>query len=598
MIKKWREFYHDLSYQTKLSILFYVLFLVVTLLLLFIGLFFIKMLSTEIYNNNQEKLSILSMNVENELNTIAKIPTEIHRNATIQNALEESINTELALSDLSSLQRKALKELNWIIADKPSVKSIELLNNKNERISGTTSHDQNFFDGKSLLSIVEESPRTANTGSWYFDKELKESVFVQTIFSTRGSSKMAPIGTVVISVNTMFIQNFLKESPVFSREDFFVLINGKSISSTNWDGQESFLPFIQTKEGQARRENKYEIGKINGSKFFIMSANARIGQNEITFYYFILNHLLVEQLVKAEIFIIITIIFVFSISIYFGKRYLQNLIDPINRLAKQMKKFNGEADLNDLKTISQSTSGPIRSDEIGVLYASFNKLIHQIEELVINDYQSKLLTKEMEYKFLQAQLDPHFLYNTLNSINWMALGKGETEISEMVTSLAFLFRNKLDNGDSFWSLREEMEVIQAYLNIQSNRFDTRLIFKSDIQDDAFRVRMPKLIIQPLIENAVKYGVEKVNRPVTILLKIVVQETTIKIAVSDDGPGFEKSKDSTNHSTGLGLENIRSRIQLVYGKKATLSIHSKAYDNTTVTILLPKEIEDRNIGISD
>lgn len=225
-------------------------------------------------------------------------------------------------------------------------------------------------------------------------------------------------------------------------------------------------------------------------------------------------------------------------------------------------------------------------------------MIHQIEELVINDYQSKLLTKEMEYKFLQAQLDPHFLYNTLNSINWMALGKGETEISEMVTSLAFLFRNKLDSGDSFWSLQEEMEVIQAYLNIQSNRFDTRLIFKSDIQDDAFRFRMLKLIIQPLIENAVKYGVEKVNRPVTILLKIVVQETTIKIAVSDDGPGFEKSKDSTNHSTGLGLENIRSRIQLVYGKKATLSIHSKAYDNTTVTILLPKEIEDRNIGISD
>lgn len=516
MIKKWHKYYHDLSYQTKLSILFYVLFLVVTLLLLFIGLFFIKMLSTEIYNNNQEKLSILSMNVENELNTIAKIPTEIHRNATIQNALEESINSELALYDLSSLQRKALKELNWIIADKPNVKSIELLNNKNERISGTTSHDQNFFDGKSLLSIVEESPRTANSGSWYFDKELKESVFVQTIFSTRGSSKMAPIGTVVISVNTMFIQNFLKESPVLSREDFFVLINGKSISSTNWDGQESFLPFIQTKEGQARRENKYEIGKINGNKFFIMSANARIGQNEITFYYFILNHLLVEQLVKAEIFIIITIIFVFSISIYFGKRYLQNLIDPINRLAKQMKKFNGEADLNDLKTISQSTSGPIRSDEIGVLYASFNKLIHQIEELVINDYQSKLLTKEMEYKFLQAQLDPHFLYNTLNSINWMALGKGETEISEMVTSLAFLFRNKLDSGDSFWSLREEMEVIQAYLNIQSNRFDTRLIFKSDIRDDAFRVRVPKLIIQPLIENAVKYGVEKVNRPVTIL----------------------------------------------------------------------------------
>lgn len=598
MIKKWRKYYHDLSYQTKLSILFYVLFLVVTLLLLFIGLFFIKMLSTEIYNNNQEKLSILSMNVENELNTIAKIPTEIHRNATIQNALEESINSELALYDLSSLQRKALKELNWIIADKPNVKSIELLNNKNERISGTTSHDQNFFDGKSLLSIVEESPRTANSGSWYFDKELKESVIVQTIFSTRGSSKMAPIGTVVISVNTMFIQNFLKESPVFSREDFFVLINGKSISSTNWDGQESFLPFIQTKEGQARRENKYEIGKINGNKFFIMSANARIGQNEITFYYFILNHLLVEQLVKAEIFIIITIIFVFSISIYFGKRYLQNLIDPINRLAKQMKKFNGEADLNDLKTISQSTSGPIRSDEIGVLYASFNKLIHQIEELVINDYQSKLLTKEMEYKFLQAQLDPHFLYNTLNSINWMALGKGETEISEMVTSLAFLFRNKLDSGDSFWSLREEMEVIQAYLNIQSNRFDTRLIFKSDIRDDAFRVRVPKLIIQPLIENAVKYGVEKVNRPVTILLKIVVQETTIIIAVSDDGPGFEKSKDSTNHSTGLGLENIRSRIQLVYGKKASLSIHSKAYDNTIVTILLPKEFEGRNIGIGD
>lgn len=278
------------------------------------------------------------------------------------------------------------------------------------------------------------------------------------------------------------------------------------------------------------------------------------------------------------IFVVLLLLLCFKVV----NKFIARLVTPVNTLAKTMQKFKGEENLHELtKDLDFS-----RKDEIGVLNNNFNDLVSQIQDLIIKQYQAKMLNQEIEYKFLQAQLDPHFLYNTLNSINWMAINKDEEEISEMVTALAVLLRSKFDRKNEYHLIREELEIINAYLSIQSIRFKNRLHFIIDIDEVTLNYKIPQLIIQPLIENSVKYGVEKQNTPLNIQLTIEIEKHFLKITVCDDGPGFENRPPISKQSTGVGLKNIKNRISVIYGENAKMVITSKAYFETKVTIYLP------------
>ena len=194
----------------------------------------------------------------------------------------------------------------------------------------------------------------------------------------------------------------------------------------------------------------------------------------------------------------------------------------------------------------------------------------------------------MEYRFLQAQLNPHFMYNTLNSINWLAIKNKDKDTSMMVTSLAILLRSKLNLEKDYHTVREEMAIVEAYLTIQKVRFKSRLIFHSDIDRRTYQFLIPKLIIQPLIENAIKYGLEKQEEAIHIELMITEQEDQFQIVVSDDGPGFQENS-SHHQSTGIGLENISTRLKLLYQGETSLTISSVPHLQTAITIKINKEV---------
>ena len=208
--------------------------------------------------------------------------------------------------------------------------------------------------------------------------------------------------------------------------------------------------------------------------------------------------------------------------------------------------------------------------------------------MIQKEYQAKLLSQESEYKFLQAQLDPHFLYNTLNSINWMAINKENYEISDMITNLSFLFRNKIDDMDDMIPIKEELDVIHAYIKIQSTRFGNRLVYKEEIDLDLIYKMIPKLTIQLLIENSIKYGVEKIKQPTQILLTIKNLNNKIWIEIKDDGPSIVEKIAFKKDSTGLGLSNIENRLKLIYGDQASVKISSKPNIETKVILAVPQK----------
>jgi two-component system, sensor histidine kinase YesM len=242
------------------------------------------------------------------------------------------------------------------------------------------------------------------------------------------------------------------------------------------------------------------------------------------------------------------------------------------------------------KVIKTSIS---QDDEVGKLQQNFQTMIQQIDELINENYSKQLTIKETEFKALQAQINPHFLYNTLESINWLAKGNGQTQISRMVESLGFLLRNSISLKKPLITIEEELTIVKNYVVIQQYRFEERLDFHMEVDEDIVGFYIPKLTLQPLIENAIHYALEPKIDPCRISIYSIVNKETIKLIVEDDGPGMEsafieklKKGEVKTRGQGVGLSNIDDRIKLSYGEKYGVSIESGHNKGTKVIIVLP------------
>jgi two-component system sensor histidine kinase YesM len=580
--RKLTHYYDSLSYKGKFRLVFNILFVGVLILIIGITLSYSALLSDELYEKHQEKLIYLSQQIETEFKQIEALSTEIHQNTAIQNSLTTTNKSSLSVQEYMKEQDIGSSEITWLLADKLNVTKVLLLNKKGKNITKSTYNSEKFFDGKTFNEIVEKFPEDSRQGHWLFNHDLSEALFYQNIYNTKQMT-LKPIGTLIAFVNTAFIQNAINQVDYFGDQDFYFLENdGRYLSHKTEDYESN----IQTITKQQKSKRNYQVVTTSNGKYFVYSRSLNTYSGKMTIYYFLRNSQVILKVFRMLV-LFGMILTLFLIGCYcLSNRYIDRLLRPINHLVDAMKRFKSEADLQQLQELQHPHELAQRTDEIGSLYASFQQLIGEIQGLILTDYQSKLLAREMEFKFLKAQLDPHFLYNTLNSINWLAINNEDWQISEMVTALSLLLRKKLDNEHEFVSVQEELELINAYIKIQSVRFDDRLIYQEDIPEELKNEQIPQLIIQPLIENAIKYAVERRDHPVTIVLKIREKDHQLQITVTDDGPGFEDCTSGSKDSTGLGIANIKSRLKMVYGKKSSFTIESKPNQLTRITISLP------------
>lgn len=239
-----------------------------------------------------------------------------------------------------------------------------------------------------------------------------------------------------------------------------------------------------------------------------------------------------------------------------------------------------------------------RKDEIGELTDSFNYMVDKINTLIRQVYQEKIAQKNAEVQALQAQINPHFLYNTLDSVNWMLIERGEYDISDIIISLGSLMRYSIENENAFVPLDREVEYVLSYLKIQKNRLEDKLDYQVDVDDGLGQEKIPKLILQPMVENAITHGIEphKAAGKVSILIQDVGNE--IQITVRDNGIGM--TREQLNHlkeevpdvekegHTGIGIRNVDRRIRLHYGEKYRIQIESVYGQGTAVSLRIPKE----------
>lgn len=267
---------------------------------------------------------------------------------------------------------------------------------------------------------------------------------------------------------------------------------------------------------------------------------------------------------------------------------------PLSKVSEAIRKFS----TGDFEQRVEVTT----NDEVGEVAKCFNRMVEDIKKLIDENYVITLREKESELTALQSQINPHFLYNTLDSLYWQATEVGNDEIAESILALSQLFKLVLSRGSKEVTVGHEIELISRYLQIQKMRFTKRLNYSVEVDESIIKAKIPKLIIQPFVENAIVHGFENVSVPCNLTVTGKKEGQNIRFEIKDTGIGMrqdqidaiweEESAQYSKQRIGrYAIKNIRERLELKYDGKFTLDIQSAVGKGTTVILIIPFEEEE-------
>lgn len=295
---------------------------------------------------------------------------------------------------------------------------------------------------------------------------------------------------------------------------------------------------------------------------------------------------------QAQSIYVISAIVLVIIALLLSSIIARNITSPLQRLRDSMAKVQeGDFNAGDVEVFSEN--------EIGSLTRSFNVMTHRIQDLVEQNVYEQEEKRKSELKALQSQINPHFLYNTLDSIIWMAEGKKNEEVVLMTASLARLLRQSISNEDELVSIGQEIEYARSYLTIQKMRYKDKLEFQIEVEPAVKHVQIIKLVLQPIIENAIYHGLKYKESKGLLIVRGYEQGVNAVLEVTDNGVGmepetlqhiFERHKVNY-HSNGVGVYNVQKRLQLYYGNEYGIAYQSEKGMGTTATITIPKAQEE-------
>lgn len=290
---------------------------------------------------------------------------------------------------------------------------------------------------------------------------------------------------------------------------------------------------------------------------------------------------------QAQSVYVLTAIILVIVALLFSRFMARSITLPIQKLRDSMKKVQeGDFSVSDVVVDSRN--------EIGSLTKSFDVMTHRIHELMEQNVHEQEEKRKSELKALQSQINPHFLYNTLDSIIWMAEGKKNEEVVLMTASLARLLRQSISNEDEVVPIANEVEYARGYLTIQKMRYKDKLEFQIEVDSSILYIPLIKLVLQPIIENAIYHGLKYKESKGLLIVKGFMKDGNAVLQVIDDGVGMDEEtlahiydKHKVNyHSNGVGVYNVQKRLKLYYGEDYGITYTSELGKGTTATITIP------------
>lgn len=425
--------------------------------------------------------------------------------------------------------------------------------------------------------------------------DLEQSGKIQIVKEVRDNLQMSPIGTIRLSINSDALEQIRKNVDFASEGEVLILDeNNQIVQGGTSELVEKADQLFKATEGKFEyqmQKKKYQIVYMvsDTTKWKVIGV---IPLREIS------SDILPIQ--KQMIKTLIIGMFISSI-LSFLLSYV--IVRPIRATVLAMHQFS-EGDFE--VRLSED-----RKDEFGEMNQVFNETTRKIEELMKEVTNSKLLNKEMEFKALQAQINPHFLYNALDTVNWMAMKKGEIEICDMVSAISNLMRISIGNKQDIFSIRQELKYVKDYLYIQETRYRERFQVCFSIDENILDEKIPKLTIQPLVENAIVHSVEISKGKTTLNIIGYIKHDNVVIEIKDDGVGMDqntllhlldppegKEKEISVAHTGLGMYAVHQRLRYLYGEGYGLIADSKPGNGTCIKICIPFTRGEAKYGVKN
>ncbi|WP_195263731.1 sensor histidine kinase [Clostridium sp. 1001275B_160808_H3] len=580
--------------RNRLLIFFLVItFLPITTLGIFANLIYTKIVEKKVNQHTEQMIKQIEVNIDNHIKSVENILMYISNSEDVINFLKES-EEDSSSSEISILEDRIKKSLKVYTDVNSEIFGLLIVNNYNKYIS-------NELEKKTRDSLIKETWYTGainESGKVYFfsnpiGRNLRsyKSYSAEDIISISKAvidkETNKPIGVVMADINLKKFDDIIRDNYIGEKGFFYLLDNNNNIV---YSPVNSIIYRINSNNFDNKSDSF--IHSINNETFKIMYTTSEVtGWKSIGVFSF---EDITKDITVMERFTLIIAIATSFLAVFFSLLFTNSIVTPIRELRTLMKGVES-GDL-DLKFEEYKYS-----NEFGELGHSFNHMVSEIKKLINMVYKEQRSKRKAEMETLQAQIKPHFLYNTLDTIAWMAEDYNAKDIVELVAALTKVFRIGLNKGKEVIKLRDEIEHINSYLIIQKYRYEDKLSYEINFHNEILDTLILKLITQPIVENAIYHGIKEKRGRGKIYINFRKVADEIIITVEDNGAGITEEKllninsmletsnsfciDSESGS-GYGISNVNTRIKLSYGQNYGLHYYSELGEWTKVEIRLP------------
>lgn len=422
---------------------------------------------------------------------------------------------------------------------------------------------------------------------WYREHEnnfdTRWTVENEKLFATRTILDTATSSRMIGILRTEFYLGHMLEP--FDTMDY--LDNGILVKDAQ--GQTVYSKEISDSALQKEIEaviGEEEAGTINKDSYILMSAH--IDYVEWDIYYFIDKSMIVEQtyaIMRSTLLMVVicSVLVIFVVSI---------MSKTISHRILKLRDYAGEIAEGNLENPIFTDD----TDEIGIVTNSIGKMTVKLNEMINQLYKIELEKKASELTALQAQINPHFLFNCLSSIKWKAVRKGDDDISDIAGLVAKFYRTSLNNGQQITTVKSELENIQSYVEIQKRMHDEGFLVEYRLDNAGLECRMPNFLLQPVVENAVKHGIDYIEgeQKGKIIIEFIHEPDFLVFNIYNNGPVIESQEIEQlmrRQGHGYGIHNIVERIELYYDESCGISVHVTENLYTCFTIRIHDEIKE-------
>lgn len=516
-------------------------------------------------------------NLENNIQKIEDINVQILSSQVIQSQLKIVNEKCLDSYDLAQCRQKIERELsNWALYASYVV-SVSVISRE-----GIEFAVKKIETGGTQFGFAEDEIYEANGSSlWGITGEKNRICVAKAILDF---DTMKPAGYINIVYENSYLSDILADnSSKYSGASYVVNTHGR-IMVANKEGYVGENFPVKLSDLRASNTSRYDMFSSTQAFYFV--------GNEMPNGWSLVQTVSVKEFNKEMNHLIVLaagiVLLVLEISLGFVWYVTSRIAYPAKELMESMKTLAKDNEYPRVKIVS--------NDEIGMIGLEYNKMAENIEMLIEKVYKMELTQKQAELEFLQMQINPHFLYNALDTISWMALAKGNMDVSEMTIALAELLRATIKK-ESFITLREEMNTVKDYLLIQQERFGDKISAEYFVEEDAYSCMVPNFILQPVIENAIIHGLEPKIEKGKLSINISIQDEFLTFLVEDNGVGMDETEildlykkcRENNTKQSIGLKNVYRRLLLCYGESSMLKIESKKEQGTRISFLIPRNI---------